>query len=65
MPLLLAVAGGGKAKAGCAVPKHTKCVVNRELRQALEWIDAIQWQGQTQQPVVVLALKPAPLGRGN
>ena len=62
---LLAVAGGGKAEAGRAVPKHTECVVDGQLRQSLEWIDAIQWQGQAQQPVVVLAFKPAPLGGGN
>ena len=59
------MAGGGKAEAGRAVPKHTECVVDGQLRQALERIDAIQWQGQAQQPVVVLAFKPAPLRGGN
>ena len=62
---LLAESGSGKAEAGCAVPKHTECVVNSQLRQAPERIDAVQWQGQTQQPVVVLSVKPAPLGGGN
>ena len=62
---LLAVAGSGKAEAGCAIPKHAECVVNSQLMQAPERIDAVQWQGQTQQPVVVLSVKPAPLGGGN
>ena len=62
---LLAVAGGGKAEAGCAVPKHAEWVVNSQLRQAQERIDVVQWQGQTQQPVVVLSVEPALLGGGN